>query len=63
MTDRSEEYRGYRFWLVETTALRQRWWRIEHPSGFRTPPLPFPSEADVKAEIDKIIAGGVNASA
>lgn len=51
-----EEYRGFKFWLVETTALGQRFWRIQFPGGHKTPPLPFASEAAVKAEIDKIIA-------
>ncbi len=50
------EYRGFKYWLVETTVLGQKWWRIEFPGGHRTPPLPLHSEAFVMAEIDKIIA-------
>lgn len=56
MTDRSEQYMGFKFWLVETTVLGQKWWRIQFPGGYKTPPLPLVSEAEVKTEIDKIIA-------
>lgn len=56
MADRSDEYQGFRYWLVQTTTLGQKFWRIEFPGGHKTPPLPLSSEADVKAEIDKIIA-------
>ena len=49
-------YLDFNYWLVETTVLGQKWWRIEFPGGHKTPSLPFDSESLVKAEIDKIIA-------
>ena len=61
-SDVSELYRGYRYWLVETTRLRQRWYRIEYPNGHQTPPLPFASVADVKGAIDLLIASEAKAS-
>lgn len=54
--DARKNHNSFQYWLVETTPLGQKWWRIQFPGGHKTPPLPFKSEADVKAEIDKIIA-------
>lgn len=51
-----EDYRGFKYWLVETSALGQKWWRIEYPGGHKTPPLPLKSEDSVKDAINKIIA-------
>jgi hypothetical protein len=49
------EYKGFKFWLVETKTNGQKIWRIQFPGGHKTPPLFLKSEADVKIEIDKII--------
>jgi len=59
--DRSEEYRGYRYWLVETKPSGMKIYRIQCPHRHKTPPLERASEADIKAEIDTLIrnaAGG-----
>jgi hypothetical protein len=51
------EYQGFRYWLVETRTDGVKVWRIQFPGGHKTPPLERTSEADVKADIDAIIAG------
>lgn len=56
MPDAAEEYRGFSFWLVETKQRGVKAWRIEFPEGHRTPPILKASAAEVKEEIDRIIA-------
>jgi len=50
------DYRGFKYWLVETKSSGDKVWRIQFPDGgHKTPPLVRTSEADVKADIDKLI--------
>lgn len=49
-----EDYREFKFWLVETKASGKSW-RIQFPGGHKTPPFDAASAADVKQKIDEII--------
>ena len=50
-----DDYRGFKFWLIETTVFRTKHWRIQYPDGRRTGVLKYRSAADIRAEIDRMI--------
>lgn len=50
------EYKGYRYWLVETLSSGTKRWRIERPDGTRTASLDRAMESDVQKHIDALIA-------
>lgn len=52
------EYRGFKYWLVETLPSGVKRWRIERPDGSKTATLDRAREADVKAQIDLLIKEG-----
>jgi len=60
--DRSDEYKGFRYWLVETKRRCVQVWRIQLPSGENLPPKEFARESDVRGEIDQLAAAVITAA-
>jgi hypothetical protein len=50
-----KDYRGFRYWLVETKQRGLKVFRIQFPDGQKTPVMERLSEAEVRLEIDRLI--------
>lgn len=53
-----QDYKGYKYWLVETIASGIKRWRIERPDGTRTASLDRAKESDIQSHIDMLIEEG-----
>ena len=54
--DNRVDYRGFKYWLVETTIKRKQIWRIQLPNGEKTAPTEYAREVAVISTIDALIA-------
>jgi len=52
------DYKGHKYWLVETLVSGIKRWRIQLPDGTKSASLDRAKEVDVQNHIDQLIAAG-----